>query len=157
MNPTGVCEIQMNSLSPLIEEILESGGSAEITVTGNSMYPMLIHRISQVRLAVPEKLQIGDIPLYKRDNEAYILHRIVDMNEKGFICCGDHQWRLEKGIQQEQIIAVVTDFKRRNRWISCGNKLYRCYWRMWRCFRPMRRLIFGGFRRLKRLLGWNHS
>jgi len=40
----GIREIQMNSLSPLIEEILSSGGTAEITVTGNSMYPMLKHR-----------------------------------------------------------------------------------------------------------------
>lgn len=146
----GAREVHMASLSPLIEEILASGGTAEITVTGNSMYPMLKHRKSQVRLAAPTKLQIGDIPLYRRENGAYILHRIVNTEGEVFTCCGDHQWHLEKGIRPEQVIAVVTDFKRGNRWISCENTLYRCYWRLWRTIRPLRRLVFGGIRRVKR-------
>jgi len=151
----GIREIQMNSLSPLIEEILSSGGTAEITVTGNSMYPMLKHRKSQVRLAKPEKLSIGDLPLYRRENGAYILHRIVDIDRESYTCCRDHQWHLEKGIRQAQMIAVVTDFKRGKHWVSCRNPGYRFYWRFWRLIRPIRRLVFGGLRRLKRLCFFN--
>ena len=150
MNPAEVREIQMCSLSPLIEEILSSGGTAEITVTGNSMYPMLKHRISQVRLAAPTNLQIGDIPLYRRTNGAYILHRIVGIEDGVYVCCGDHQWHVEKGIHPDQIIAVVTDFKRRNHWTSCGKTMYRWYWKLWVGIRPLRRLVFGGLRRIKR-------
>lgn len=162
-NPTGTHEIQMMELAPLIEEILSSGGTAEITVTGNSMYPMLKHRKSQVRLAKPGELRVGDLPLYRRDNGAYILHRIVeitddtDANAILYTCCGDHQWHCEKGIQQDQIIAVVTDFKRGNRWVSCEYPIYHCYWRFWIAVRPLRRLVFGGLRRVKRWFSVNHS
>lgn len=154
-----VREIQMTALSPLMEEILTSGGAVELTVTGNSMYPMLCHRKSQVRLISPTALQIGDIPLYRRDNGAYILHRIVgtvedtDAHETStYICCGDHQWHTENGIRRDQILAVVTDFKRRNRWVSCKDPAYRIYTRFWIANRPLRRLVFGGFRRIKRLI-----
>ncbi len=157
MNPTGIHEIQMMELAPLIQEILASGGTAEITVTGNSMYPMLKHRTSQVRLAKPGELHIGDIPLYRRDNGAYILHRVVEITDDTYTCCGDHQWHLEKGIRREQIIAVVTDFKRRNHWVTCENPIYRFYLRFWITIRPLRRLVFGGFRRVKRWFSANHS
>jgi len=150
MNRETVREIQMTSLSPLIEEILATGGTVELTVTGNSMYPMLKHRKSQVRLSSPVRIQIGDIPLYRRANGAYILHRVVDIGENAYTCCGDHQWHLEKGIHPEQIVAVVTDFKRGKRWISCENLRYRFYWRLWVGIRPFRRLLFGGLRRIKR-------
>lgn len=140
----------MAAISPLIEEILAAGGTAEITVTGNSMYPMLKHRRSQVRLAAPGDIRIGDIPLYRRDNGAYILHRIVGMEGEVCTCCGDHQWHMEKGIRTEQILAVVTGFKRENRWVSCENPIYRLYWRLWVGIRPLRRLVFGGIRRIKR-------
>lgn len=154
----GTYEIQMNEMVPLIEEILLSGGTAEITVTGNSMYPMLKHRKSQVRLAMPHELRVGDLPLYRRDNGAYILHRIVNItndrhsNEITYTCCGDHQWHLEKGIRRDQIIAVVTDFQRTERRISCSHPFYCLYYRFWIAIRPLRRLIFGGLRRVKRMV-----
>lgn len=147
-------EIRMDALSPLIGEILASGGSAEITVTGNSMVPLLKHRRSQVRLAAPGTLQIGDIPLYRRDNGAYVLHRIVALDGETYTCCGDHQWHLEKGIRRDQIVAVATDFKRTDRWISCENVVYRGYWHLWIAIRPLRRLVFGGLGRVKR---WCHA
>lgn len=137
-------------MAPLIEEILASGGTAEITVTGNSMYPMLKHRESQVRLAKPGELRVGDLPLYRRDNGAYILHRIVGIDRESYTCCGDHQWHPEKGIRRDQIIAVVTDFRRTGCWISCEYLPYRIYRQVWMAIRPLRRLIFGALRRVKR-------
>lgn len=155
MNAQGIREIGMVSLSPLIEEILASGGTAEITVTGNSMYPMLKHRKSQVRLAAAKTIGVGDLPLYRRDNGSYILHRIIDIDGDTYVCCGDHQWHPEHGIRPDQIIAVVTDFKRGAHWVSCQQLGYRCYWRLWRAIRPLRRLVFGGFRRIRRWLSAN--
>lgn len=138
----------MESLSPLLEELLASGTVVELTATGGSMRPMLLHRISKVRLAPPSALQKGDIPLYRRDNGVYVLHRIVDGEGESFTLCGDAQWRLEPGIRREQILAVVTHFCRRGRWVSCTAPVYRLYWKLWLFLRPVRRLIFGGGRRL---------
>ncbi len=142
----------MSALSPALCEVIDSGGKAEITVTGNSMYPMLKHRVSRVRMAKAEELRIGDLPLYRRDNGAYILHRIVGKDGDTFVCCGDHQWHPERGIHRDQILAVVTDFCRTDRWQSCTAVSYRLYVRLWMWIRPLRHLLFGGVGRIKRFL-----
>ncbi len=142
----------MASLSPLMEELLSQGKSVEITVSGISMYPMLCHRVSRVRLAPAGVLKKGDLPLYRRDNGAFVLHRVIAVENESYTCCGDNQWRLERGIRQDQIIAVVTDFARKNRWISCESGIYRLYWKFWVAIRPLRRLVFGGWGRVKRFV-----
>lgn len=142
----------MASLSPLMEEILQQGGTVELTVTGNSMWPMLRHKVSRVRLAPVGVLRKGDLPLYRRDNGKFILHRIVAAGEGTYTCCGDNQWHVEPGLRQDQMIAVVTHFARKNRWVNAENRLYRVYWRFWVAVRPLRRLVFGGWGRVKRYL-----
>ena len=144
-------DISMNCLTPLMEEVLRSGGTVELTTTGNSMRPMLLHRVSKVRLAPPGELKRGDIPLYRRDTGAYVLHRIVGWDGATYTLCGDNQWQLETGIRPDQILAVTEAFCRRDRWVSCGNGLYGTYWRFWVMIRPVRRLIIGGGRRLKKM------
>jgi len=141
----------MQQLSSFLTEIVEGGSSAELTATGNSMRPMLRDRVSRVRLAKPKTLKRGDIPLYQRDNGSYVLHRIVETDQETVTCCGDAQWHLERGIRKEQILAVVTDFTWNDRWVSCDCKWYRCYWKFWLLIRPLRHLIFGGWRRLCRI------
>ena len=152
MKNANVWEVRMAELSPLLEEILASGGTAEITVTGNSMYPMLKHRKSQVRLARADHISVGDLPLYRRDNGAYILHRIIGEEDGAFVCCGDHQWHPEQPVRRDQIIAVVTHFRRGSQWISCDHPGYRRYWKFWTSIRPLRRLVFGGTRRIARFV-----
>ena len=53
--------VPMSALTPLMEEILTSGGTVELTVTGRSMEPMLHDGVSRVRLAAPRKLRRGDL------------------------------------------------------------------------------------------------
>ncbi|MBQ8747705.1 MAG: S24/S26 family peptidase [Clostridia bacterium] len=145
----------MSSLSPVLQEILAAGTSVEITVSGNSMYPMLKHQISRVRLSAAADLRIGDLPLYRRENGAYVLHRIVGRKNGSYICCGDNQWHLERDIRREQMIAVVTDYCRDGKWRSCAARSYRLYARFWIAIRPFRRILIGGGRRLWRLIHKN--
>ena len=142
----------MASLSPLMQEVLQSGGTVELTVTGNSMWPTLCHKVSRVRLAPVESLHKGDLPLYRRDNGSFILHRIIKVHDGVYACCGDNQWHLEHGLRQDQMLAVVTHFARKKRWISVEHGLYQVYWRVWVAIRPLRRLVIGGWRRVKRTL-----
>ena len=152
MDSKNTVQLSMADLSPLIAEAVEEGGSAEITVTGNSMYPMLKHRNSKVRLIKADTLKKGDIPLYQRDNGAYVLHRIVGIDGDTYIMCGDNQWHVESGIRRDQIVAVVTDYCRKDKWKSCADKPYRLYARLWVGIRPIRHIVFGGFRRIKRAI-----
>lgn len=140
----------MASLSPLMQEVLQSGGTIELTVTGNSMWPMLRHKVSRVRLAPVGELKLGDLPLYRRANGKFVLHRIVAAENGTYVCCGDNQWHAEPGLRRNQMIAVVTHFARKDRWVSVESGLYRVYRRFWVAVRPLRRLVFGGWGRVKR-------
>ena len=146
--------VPMCELSPLLEEIVASGGTAELTVTGRSMEPMLHDRQSRVRLrTAPEALRRGDIALYRRDNGRYVLHRVAACRGGAYDFCGDAQWTPERGIRPEQIIAVTERFARGARWTKTDSALYGAYWRLWLAIRPLRRLVLGGTRHVLRMLG----
>lgn len=140
----------MEALVPVLLETLKEGKTAELVITGNSMNPMLLHQISRVKLAAPGEPKRGDVVLYRRDNGAFVLHRIVKVTREQLICCGDNQWHLEKGLQPGQILARVTAFARQEHWICCDSKGYGMYWRFWLLIRPLRHLVIGGLRRLAR-------
>lgn len=145
--------VPMSALTPLMKEILRGGGSVEITVTGRSMEPMLHDRVSRVRLRAPRELKRGDLPLYRRANGHYVLHRVTGAGAERVTCCGDAQWVLEPNIARGQIVAVMEAFDRKGgRWVSADSALYGVYWRVWLTIRPLRHLAVGGMRRVKRLL-----
>ena len=145
--------VPMSALSPLIGEILSFGGDVVLTVTGHSMEPMLHDRVSRVRLTAPRTLKRGDLPLYRRADGTYVLHRITAVDADSVTCCGDAQWILERGIPRASILAVTEAFDRHSgRWVSADSALYGAYWRVWLALRPLRHLAVGGMRRIKRLL-----
>lgn len=86
---------------------------------------------------VPERLRKYDIPFYRRDNGQFVLHRIVAVGDT-YTCIGDNQFRLERGVRQDQMIAVVTSFTRGGRQIPVTNPIYRCWCRFWHYSRPVR-------------------
>lgn len=133
----------MEELCPMIQELLAGGSTVQLTVTGISMRPMLVHRRDQVELILPpSKLQRYDIPLYQRENGNFILHRIVKVEKDGtYTCAGDGQTILETGVEQEQIVAVVCSFIRKGRKISCSNKGYQIYERIWTALFPIRPIL----------------
>lgn len=147
----------MQALSPLLEEIVSSGGEAELTVTGRSMEPMLHDRRSRVRLcAPPEQLARGAVALYRRENGRYVLHRVAACRaDGGYDFCGDAQWTLERGLRREQILAVVTEFRRGSRWVPTTSAVYGVYWRALLALRPARSLAHRAAGWLKRRLKRN--
>ena len=112
----------------------------KVAVTGRSMEPTLHDRKSRVRLqAAPEMLPRGAVVLYKRDNGQYVLHRVAACRGETYDFCGDAQWVLERGLRREQILAVVTEFQRTDRWTSVNSAGYGLYWRALLAVRPLRR------------------
>lgn len=149
--------VRMEELCPMIQELLAGGSSVQLTVTGISMRPMLMHRRDQVELTTaPANLHRYDIPLYQRENGSFILHRIVKVEKDGtYTCVGDGQTTLETGVQQEQIIAVVQSFTRKGKKISCKNKGYQLYARVWTVLLPIRPILLQMIREIgkgKRIL-----
>jgi len=130
--------VRLEELLPLMEEQLAAGRKVRFSPKGTSMLPMLRQgRDSVVLSPVPARLKKYDLPLYRRTNGQFVLHRIVKVGET-YTCIGDNQYQLEAGVRQEQMIAVVTAFVRNGREHSVEEWPYRAYCRLWHSSRPLR-------------------
>ncbi len=103
-------KIKLEALLPFIEEAFLRDASFKINITGTSMNPLLYEKRDFVLIKKPQfPLEIGDIPLYRRNDGTFVLHRIVDKDEYGYVLCGDNQFILERGITDGNIIGVVCE------------------------------------------------
>ena len=95
--------VSFSEFLPLIKENLDNNGETIITITGTSMLPLLRHRRDRVLLVAPKKrLKKLDIPLYRRDNGVFVLHRVVGVKDGNYILCGDHQHEKEYPVRHDQ-------------------------------------------------------
>lgn len=140
-----VKKVNMAELYPVMKEVLDSGGSFKLTVTGSSMFPFILGGRDQVTLSpLPQKLRKNDLPLYRRRDGAFVLHRIIRCEKDGtYTCCGDHQWVTEPGLEYDQMIALATAFVRKGREVTNRNLLYRMYRTLWTWIIPLRPYLFG--------------
>ena len=153
-------KISLADYYPLIKETLDQGGTFSLTITGTSMYPFIVGGRDKVTLSpLPEKLKKNDLPLYRRANGAFVLHRIVKVCKDGtYTCCGDHQWWLEKNLRRDQMIGLATEYVRKGKKLTNKNVLYRMYRTFWTWVLPIRKHFFrlngkwnGLKRRIKKL------
>ena len=138
-------------LVPIMEEVIQSGGSCKLKVTGYSMTPTFRHLKDSVVLVSPEKRQPkkNEIVFIKRDTGKHVLLRVRKIiDDKAFIMNGDAQQWTEV-VRFDQVIGVVEAFYRGDKEISCDNKKYKLYVKLWVLFKPVRPLIFK-FRNLVR-------
>ena len=142
----------MEELMPLITECLSRGQSVTFSPRGISMLPMLRQGLDTVTLSpVSGRLKKYDIPLYRRKDGHYVLHRIVASKDT-YTCIGDNQYQYEHGIAHDQVIAVVSAFCRGDKQYSVDHVGYRLYCRVWHHSRFMRRVLRGVKRRLPALI-----
>ena len=146
-DPAAVRTGALRDLYPEIRSVLDSGRPVSIGFQGTSMKPTLLGGRDRVILVLPKgKLRKYDLPLYRRDNGAFVLHRIVSVSKDGtYACCGDHQVQIEKGIRDDQILAVAEQIVRKGRQISVHAVSYRLLVRIWCFFYPVRSLLFRGY------------
>lgn len=142
----------MEDLVPLFLERLEAGQQVRFSPMGTSMLPMLREERDSVVLSpAPQRLRKYDLPLYQRDSGAYILHRVTAVGET-YTCIGDNQFVYEHGVRQDQIVAVVTGFRRKGRDHTVTEPGYRFYCRLWHYSRPLRHFWHRGLGWLRRKL-----
>ncbi len=152
MSSSQTKELRLEQLMPIIQEQLREGKCVRFSPRGTSMLPMLRQGIDSVVLSpLPEKLKKYDIPLYQRDNEQYVLHRIVKVGDT-YTCRGDNQFVIESGIRHDQMIAVVTAFTRGEKEYSVIEPGYRFYCCVWHYSRPFRHLLYHIENKLRRWL-----
>ena len=143
--------VRLEDMIPLIQECLAQGQNVRFSPRGISMLPMLRQGRDTVVLSpVPELLEKYDLPLYRREDGQFVLHRIVAVGEK-YTCMGDNQFLPESGLSHTQMIAVVSAFTRNGKEYSVDEPGYRLYCRFWHYSRPVRRVWRFGIRVLRRI------
>jgi len=167
--PAFMATLPLAEMYPVIQESLAQGQEVVLTVTGNSMSPFVRHRRDQVVLtaADPMALQPGDVPLIRRDNGQFVLHRIIERDDGDvrtrwgrkkaypsaaadlrYTLLGDAQWDTEPDVRPDQIIALATAFIRKGRRWECASSAYRRNRLLWHRLLPLRRIWMWWDRRL---------
>ena len=145
-------QVELDALMPLFYEQLSAGKTVRFSPRGISMLPMLRQGKDSVVLSpLPERLKKYDLPLYRRDNGQYVLHRIIEADNT-YTCIGDNQFVSECGLRHEQMIALVTEFYRGDKKHSIEEWQYKLYCRFWHFSRPVRRFWRRGMGFVRRCL-----
>lgn len=145
--------IEEEELLPFLRERLAAGQSIRyLPFRGVSMLPMLRQGKDSVELSpLPPKLKKYDLPVYQYPSGKVVMHRVVGVKHDHYVCLGDNLVHLER-IYPEQLIGVVTAFKRGERRIETDNLGYRLYSRVWVWLFPVRWCCKGAKAVLKQIL-----
>lgn len=124
-----------------IEDVIREKGFYVTRPKGTSMYPMLKDNSNEIVIVKADEIKKYDVPLYKRENREYVLHRVIDINDDGYVCCGDNQWVLEFGVKREQIIGKLDRWFKGDKEHTVRDKSYIRYVKFWCKSLRLRRYI----------------
>ena len=139
MAPEETSKKMLEQLLPLIKE----GQTIEIRPQGTSMFPLLTEGRDSVIIQalgndVPKR---GDLLLYQRSNGLLVLHRVCRFQKDGCYFVGDNQTEVEGPLALAQILAKVTQIRRKGRLFSVKHPVYLLFSRAWLFLRPIRPYI----------------
>ena len=126
---TDAKEIRLEEMWPLMSEQLARGKMVRFAPKGTSMLPMIRQNEDTVVIKrVHGRLKKYDVPLYRRKNGQFVLHRVVGFAKDGsYIMCGDNQYARESGITDEDILAVTDGYYSGGNYVSCNDANYMRY------------------------------
>ncbi|MGE4644027.1 S24/S26 family peptidase [Bifidobacterium catenulatum subsp. kashiwanohense] len=130
-----------NSLG--IEDYLRRYGMLTYRFQGVSMLPLLRQGRDDVTIrlcaeADIPKLKRGDVILFKDYRDAYILHRIVHVEEHEIITRGDNCAYSDQPIQSSQVLGILTGYTHNGRERTVEDRSYRAYSRYIAMTTPVR-------------------
>lgn len=122
------------------EDYIEQNGSLTYTNTGVSMLPLLRQGKDMfiVSKRNVKRFKPGDVVLYRRPPDHYVLHRVVEVRKDDYVILGDNCVNKEYGIKDEDIIAVMTGYIRGGKEHTVSEKGYRFYSFVWLHTIPIR-------------------
>ena len=128
-------EKYLDAVCRMIEEGREN---VPVPVKGVSMRPFLCSGDFAYLVSLPGKIKKGDILLFQRENNQYVLHRVYKLRKDGsFLLLGDSQLQAEP-VKKSQLRAKVS-------FVRCGGQDCRPgsfrWWFFadpWRVFAPWR-------------------
>lgn len=145
-------DCQVFEISDSVSELITSGASVPMYVSGSSMNPFLISRRDVVWLSrcTDSDLKVGKIVLFRRKNGSLVLHRITKLlPEERIVVRGDAQTWTEE-IKKEHIIAVVTDIQRKGVKRSVDSVYWKIVDTVWRMLTPLRSVFMRVWFKIRR-------
>ena len=105
------------------------------------MRPMLKQNRDLVTIRpVSGRLKKYDVPLYRKKGGGYLLHRIIAVTENGYVIRGDNTYVKELNVTDNDIVGVLTAFKRKGKDYTVESNGYRLYARVWNFLYPLRKV-----------------
>lgn len=113
-------------MTQAIEQVLAAQGRGFFATEGDSMEPLLHnHRSTVVIEPAVHPLQVGDVALYRRPTGAYVLHRVIRVEQDGYRIRGDNRLYTER-VPQQWVLGVMVGYypDERDHYIACAGAQY---------------------------------
>lgn len=126
------------------KRLLEQNGEILGRTVGKSMLPLFrSEKDIAIIKKIDRKLKINDVLLYrKKETDEFILHRLIKIDENGYVIRGDNRYNCEKNVTDDDIIGVMTAFERNGKYYECDKSTsYKLYVFYIRASYPLRRVI----------------
>ncbi len=135
------------------EEYLNKNGSLTYGNKGVSMLPLLREGrdLFTVRKKEAKRCKVGEVVLYRREPDQYVLHRIIKVRPKDYVILGDNCINREYGITDNDILGVMTGFVRDGKEYSVEALWYRIYSFVWLHTAGLRIVMKTCFEKMKRI------
>ena len=114
----------------VMQESFSRGQLITFTPSGSSMLPMLDGKTDKVTFSPkPERLKKYDVAFYMRPATGQlVLHRMIGFTKEGkYIFSGDNQYYYEYGIEDKDVLALMTAFIHNGREVHQDDFSYRLY------------------------------
>jgi len=128
---------------PLVRKFISEGHTVTLPIKGYSMRPFLEHVRDQVTLDAFTELHIGDAILAEIVPGHFVLHRIIELTDDGWITMmGDGNIKGTEHCRVEDVCGIVTEYIRPNGHVTQADNRWLCFRiRVWRRLLPIRRWL----------------
>ena len=124
-----------------------------IQLYGNSMVPLIRRKKDYVVIhAFNRPLKRGDIVLFHRGDNSYVVHRVWKIHDSQIQTMGDNCYSPDIPILQEEVLGLITQVHRGNCVLYTDTKIGRCLGILWLTLMPLRRRLRKLLRPLKQSL-----
>ena len=123
-----------------IEEFLKQNGKITYSNVGVSMLPLIRQGkdLFTIEKNDGSRYKRGDVVLFARGKDKYVLHRIIKVLPDEYVILGDNCINPERGIKDSDIHGKMISFVRSGKEHSINEKRYRLYTWYVLTFNPVR-------------------
>lgn len=118
--------VSLNTLLPVMEEMLAGGMEVTFTTNGDSMQPLL-HNKDSVTVKRADTYRKKDVVLFRRLDGSFVLHRIVKIKGDTVYTQGDSLFSEDSPIETSQILGKAVAFLKKGRTVKITDFSYKIY------------------------------